>query len=345
MTAPAQHRPLSVGLIGAGRIVRTGVLPAYSIGGVPVAAICSKSGTSARELAGQWTGPGPIRVRETPAELAADPGVELIEVATPPHDRRDMLRELITYGKPLFVHKPLAYDLGDARAIVADAEAAGVPIAVSHNARWWPPQRVLGEWLEHGELGDVVHLANVHHFGEDICTWYTDRADYIFVEHGIHFLDLARRHLGEPVAVAARQARVPGQQARCPLAYTIMLRFATPVLASLTLYNATRTPAAWDCHWFVNGSRADAHVTFTTATLHRPDGETVTRAPEGGWIPDGLLAAYTAYAEALHYRQEPPHSGADHLRTLALATAAAQSAGADGEWTEVPPPGAPERAR
>ena len=327
--------PLRVGLVGAGRIARTGILPAYAVAGIPLVAICSKTRASAEEAAERWTGAGRVRVHADLEDLAADPSVELIEVATPPHDRLAMLRRLIAVGKPLLVHKPLAYDQEEAYRIVAEAEDAGVPIAVNHNARWWPVQRILSAWLRNGDIGDVVHLANVHHFSEDVRTWYTDREDYLFIEHGIHFLDLARRYLGEPISVAARAARVPGQQARCWLGYTVMLRFGGPEIASLTLYNATRSPSAWDCHWFVNGTRADAHLTYSAATLYPGDGEAITERPEGTWIPDGLAAAYWSFVTALRTGGRPPHDAADHLRTLALSAAATASARADGAWMDV----------
>ncbi|MEV4093021.1 Gfo/Idh/MocA family protein [Streptosporangium saharense] len=326
-----------MGLIGAGRIARTGHLPAYAAGGVRLVAICSSTGTSAHALAATWPGTPP-RVHMSATELAADPDVDLIDITTPPTGRAELIASLLPYGKPLLVQKPLAYTLEEATAIVEQAASAGVPIAVNHNLRWAPPQRVLTEWIMDGHLGEIVHLAHVHHFGEDERTWYTDHPDYLFVDHGLHYLDLVRWHTGrDPVAVTARTARVPGQDALCPLAYTVMLRFdEPPLVASLTLYDATRSTAAWASNWFVNGTRADAHLTYTTATLHTASGKTISRTPLGEWVPDGILAAYTAFAEALAEDRLPPHHAGDHLRTLALAQAAAISAQADGAWVDIP---------
>lgn len=326
-----------VGLIGAGRIARTGHLPAYAAGGVPLVAVCSATGTSAQNLAATWPG-APLRIHASAAELAADPNVDLIDIAIPPVGRAALIGLLLPYGKPLLVQKPLAYTLEEAVTITEQAAAAGVPIAVNHNLRWAPPQRVLTGWIAAGKLGEIVHLAHVHHFGEDERTWYTDHPDYLFVDHGLHYLDLVRWHTGrEPVAVAARTVRVPGQSAFCPLAYTIMLRFdGPPLVASLALYDATRSVAAWASNWFVNGTEGDAHLTYTTATLHTATGKTISRTPLGEWVPDGILAAYTAFAQALADDRLPPHHAGDHLRTLALARAAATSAQADGAWIDVP---------
>lgn len=329
--------PLPVGLIGAGRIALTGHLPAYAAGNVPLAAVCSRSGTTAQTLADSWPGTRP-KVHQTATDVAADPDVALLDVVTRPHDRLDLIRRLLPYGKPILVQKPLAYTLEEAAAITREAAEANVPIAVNHNARWWPPQRILTEWVRQGELGQLAHIAHVHHFSEDIRTWYTDRDDYLFIEHGLHFLDLVRKHAGrEPTAVAARAVKLPGQAALCPLAYTVMLRFGgDPLVAALTLYNATRSPAAWACHWSLNGTHGDASATYTSATLHTRDGHTITHTPTGDWVPDGLLAAYREFVTALSTGTPSQLDPADHLKTLALATAAARSARADGQWTNVP---------
>jgi len=75
---------------------------------------------------------------------------------------------------------------------------------------------------------------------------------------------------------------------------------------------------------------------YATATLFTSDGNTVAHRPPGQWVPDGLLAAYTAFVTALCQGTVPPHTAADHLRTLALATTAAEQANRDGAWIEVP---------
>ncbi|WP_067181527.1 Gfo/Idh/MocA family protein [Microtetraspora niveoalba] len=284
--------PRRVGVVGAGRIVRTGHLPAYAAGGVPVTAMCSSSRATAAALADAFPGLK-VRIHDTAAEVAADPDVDVIDVATRPDDRLQVIRELLPFGKPLLVQKPLAYTLEEALAIAREAAEAGVPLAVNHNLRWAPPQRLLLDWARSGRLGDIAHLAHVHHFSEDIRAWYIDHPDYLFLDHGLHYLDLARQLAGEPVAVSARARILPGQTALSPLTYTI------------------------------------------TATLHTAT-TSETFSPSGEWVPDGILGAYRAFAQALDSDTVPEHDVTDHLRSLALAVAAATSAAENGAWTNVP---------
>ncbi len=331
-------KPWRVGIVGAGRIVRTGHLPAYAQGRVPVRAICSQTRTTATHLAQQFRTEFPgLRVHDSVRELAADPDVELIDIATRPDGRLDLIRELLPYGKPLLVQKPIAYNPDEANTIAREAADAGVQIAVNQNLRWAPAHRRLLSWIRAGELGNLAHLAHVHHFNEDIDTWFTRHPGYLFLDHGLHYLDLARQIAGtEPVAVSARAGCFPRQTAQCPLSYSIMLAFDSPLVASLTLHNQTRAPQAWSSSWYVNGDKADATATYATATLHTASGS-VTHAPSGEWVPDGVLGAYTAFTAALDDATLPEHDLADHLRTLALASAALVSANDQGAWKDVPP--------
>lgn len=321
-----------VGIIGAGRIVRTGHLPAYAQGAVPVTAICSRDRASAEHAARGVPG---LRVCGSVTELAADPAVDVIDVATRPQGRLELVRELLTYGKPLLLQKPVAYTLEEATAIAREAALAGVAVAVNHNLRWAPPQRLLLDWARTGQLGEIGHLAHVHHFCEDEDTWYTAHPGYLFLDHGLHYLDLARQLAGaDPVAVSARASVLPGQKARSPLTYTIMLAFDGPLVASLSMYNRTRSAQAWSSAWYINGNLADAQATYSTATLHTADcSQTFTSL--GEWVPDGILGAYTAFTHALDAGTIPEHDVTDHLRSLALATAALESANKGGDWVTV----------
>lgn len=325
-----------VGVIGAGRIVRTGHLPAYAQGGVPVTAVCSHSRATAARLTTDFPQLAGAKVYDSAAGLAGDPDVNLIDVATRPDGRLQLIRELLPYGKPLLVQKPVAYTLDEAVMIAREAADAGVPVAVNHNLRWAPPQRMLLEWARSGRLGELGHLAHVHHFGEDERTWYTDNPGYLFLDHGLHYLDLARQIAGtDPVKVSARASVLPGQRALCPLTYTITLAFDGPLVASLTMYDRTRSPGAWSSAWHVNGTLADADATYSTAALHTATASQ-TFTPPGEWVPDGILGAFTAFTRALDERAAPEHDLSDHLRSLALAAAALTSANEDGTWIPVP---------
>lgn len=331
MTAPR------VGLVGCGRIAEEAHLPAYSAAGVEVVAVCDVLPARADRMAKRFAVP---TVSESADQLMRLPQVELIDVATPPGGRAELIATLLESGKPLLIQKPLAYDLSEAQEICERIARSGVPAAINHNARWMPVQVRLQNWIAEGRLGDIYAIHHLNRYSEDVVAWYTEHPDYLFVDHGLHYLDLARQIAGcSPEAVSARAVHAPGQVARCPLAYSVHLRWGgrRDLLAALYFNNAVPSPDAFECLWHVDGSRGSARTTLDSVGLIARDGvawpmETLP----GGWVPDGFIGAYTALARAVECGDTPPHNPGDHLKSLALATSAAASARLDGAWIDLP---------
>jgi predicted dehydrogenase len=101
-------------------------------------------------------------------------------------------RAAIAAGKHVYCEKPFCKDLAEAVQVVAEAEAAGVKIMVSQNARllYGLPQMV--ELARSGALGDItaglmvktMHRGSVHNSGAD---------DHSYLwEHGVHDFDSMR---------------------------------------------------------------------------------------------------------------------------------------------------------
>jgi predicted dehydrogenase len=325
----------AVGLIGCGRIAREAHIPAYQALGVDVTALCDVDASSLQELGKLCPG---ARLFEEAMDLAAAPDVDIIDLATPPAGRPHLLRELLKQGKPILTQKPLCYSLEDAISLCADIALAKVPVAVNHNARWSPANARTRELLRLGKLGDLYSLVHVNRFNENIKTWYTDHPDYLFIDHGLHYIDLVRWLTGAtPDSVLAIASYVPGQVALCPLQYSIQFRYRSkPLHVLLHFNNAVPAPGAFESTWYVDGTGGCALVSLDSVVLVDSDG--VRGAPEhlaGGWVPDGFMGSYLAFVEALQNDTPPPHSVADHLESLRVAFGAAASARLNGRWVSV----------
>ena len=326
---------LQVGLIGCGRIAAEGHLPAYRQGGVRVSAVCDVDSAEARRLAELYG----ASVELDAMRLANRSDVDVVDIATQPHDREQLLRALLPVGKPMLVQKPVLYDLAAARLLAVDVRRAGVVVAVNHNARWAPTHHQVRQWIKAGRLGDVYAVQHANRFNEDTATWYTDHPDYLFLDHGLHYLDLVRYLTGRtPTAVSALSWRKPTQQARCALVYSVTLRFdGNPLLAAnLSFNDAVPAPGGFHYRLDIDGTCASAGASLERAWLVSANGELLEdQRCAGAWVPDGILGAFRALEEALEAGTAPPHSLDDHLRTLTVATAAARSARASGAWTRV----------
>ncbi|MFK7755251.1 MAG: Gfo/Idh/MocA family protein, partial [Sedimentitalea sp.] len=71
-----------------------------------------------------------VRPYATLAEVAVDPEVDFVILATPPDARLEAVKLLADAGKPILMEKPIERDLPTARALVEMCEAQNVPLGV-----------------------------------------------------------------------------------------------------------------------------------------------------------------------------------------------------------------------
>src|SRR5262249_8675766 len=100
---------LRVGVIGAGAFARGTLVPALvAAGDVELAAVCSRSGASARSLAERFE----IPVAGTDWRALVDGGdVDAVVVATPHAEHAEMAAAALAADKAVLVEKPLALDV------------------------------------------------------------------------------------------------------------------------------------------------------------------------------------------------------------------------------------------
>ena len=324
---------MKVGLIGCGRIANEAHVPAYKKYGVDIVAVCDLLKEKAQNIASKEEN---IICTTDPIELAKHGSVELIDVATQPGDRVELIRKLLPFKKPLLVQKPFSYKLSDLLEVYEESKKHNVPIAVNHNARWAPVSSQIKEWIDSDKIGEVYAIHHVNRFNEDLDKWYTRHPDYLFLDHGIHYIDLIRWFTNEkPLAVSAVSTFKPGQKAKCPLLYSMHFIYEKKSLqVSMYFNNVVPVPHGFHCDWFIDGTKGSIRATIDSASL-MDDVETKVQMQKlnGEWVPDGFYGSYKNFRDALNEGKAPQHSLKDHIETFKVALAAAKSANNKGEWT------------
>jgi predicted dehydrogenase len=91
-------------------------------------------------------------------EVLADPEVDAVVVATsvPSHHRLAMAA--LGAGKHVFVEKPLATTVAEARELADTAHAAGLTLMVGHLLEYHPAVTQIKEVIDSGELGDLLYI-------------------------------------------------------------------------------------------------------------------------------------------------------------------------------------------
>jgi predicted dehydrogenase len=201
-----------IGLIGFGGIAQAHVR-AYRRAGWPIVAVADPD-PDARQRAREQL--GDVRLYDDYPELIADGEVEVLTLLTHPTIREPAIALAARAGKPVLTEKPLARDLAECERMVALAEAAGIPFAVSQNYRWSGANFFARYIVERGLIGTPFH-ASIEIYGRqdvDLAEhpFYAVCDDFLTVQWNTHLADLLRCWMGrDPQRVMTVTRRMPGQ--------------------------------------------------------------------------------------------------------------------------------------
>jgi len=128
--------------------------------------------------------------------IAAADGV-LIAASTNMH--AILASKAIDAGKPVFVEKPLAFDLEETVALVAKAEAAGAVVQVGFQRRFDPAYVEAKRLLDSGELGTLYMVRLIAHDHTPPPDAYIPVSGGLFRDSSIHDFDALRWLTGQEV--------------------------------------------------------------------------------------------------------------------------------------------------
>ena len=144
---------------------------------------------------------------------AADPRVEALYICTPHHLHLEHARLAARSRKHILLEKPIAHNLEDAQAIVAETRAAGVTLMVAENYRYLPAVRKAKELVDQGRLGRIrlIQLQELYPFQ---ASGWRNQAELngggVFIDGGIHKASVLTYLAGRPSRVYV-MTLMPGQ--------------------------------------------------------------------------------------------------------------------------------------
>jgi myo-inositol 2-dehydrogenase/D-chiro-inositol 1-dehydrogenase len=220
-------------IIGAGWIAAEHAAILDRLEGVELAAVCDIDEARARDLAGS------AAVYTDWRELLDRESLDCVFVCTPPLLHRDPAVEALARGIHVYLEKPIARGLDDARTIVQAAERGSAVCAVGYQWRAIEVLDDLREALDGQELGLLIGIGTGPTKSRP---WFLDREQGggNLLERASHTVDLERAIGGEVVAVQSTAGTVPlaqsaGERGDIEDAAAIALRFANGAVGSSTI--------------------------------------------------------------------------------------------------------------
>jgi UDP-N-acetyl-2-amino-2-deoxyglucuronate dehydrogenase len=293
----------------------------------------------------------PAAVACADVEAALAVGADVLLVLSPPSAHGDAVRAAARAGVPVIAEKPLERDVARARELVAVAAEAGIPLAVCHQYRFQEGGRALKDLLDAGLLGEV-RAATL-----DVGWWRSDayyaepgRGTYardgggVLITQAIHALDVLLWCLGVPERVQAVLTRGGLHAIEAEDLAGALLTY--PGGAFATVFATTGAAVPSETTLRVLGTRGTAVLVGNTLTAHDRDGlplATVDPATAAAISPSDPMAFPSRWHArllrdtlvAFDEGREPPISGAESLKALALIAAMERSAHDGGCATPV----------
>lgn len=321
--------PIRLGLIGAGTFVRRAHMPSLAELGdmFEVAAVYSRTQSTAQALADDFTGTTPDTMTDLDALLARD-DIEALDVVLPIPVMMQTVKKALASGKHVISEKPIATDIDGARTMLNLPLADHQVWMIAENWRYEPAYVEMARLVREGAIGQVMHvsfavntdIAPGSHYHQ---TKWRREASFpggFLLDGGVHHIAVLRMIVGEIAGVGATVAQMRDD---LPPADTLAaaLRFESGVVGAYTASYAA--DAGWSPDLCITGTAGSLRGDRSRVLRSRAgdDEETVFTSH-----PQGVARELEAFAAAI--RNGEPHRNLplEAARDLAVIEAMLHSA-------------------
>ena len=250
---------------------------------------------------------------------------DLVSICLPNEEHFPLTLQVIQAGFPLFVEKPLVFDLAEADTLLAEAEQRGLFFGINFNHRYARPVRLAAQAIGDGRLGELTFAT--WRFGGEAGLSTHPFANLI--ETQCHGLDMLEYLCGPIGSVMAQMTDVAGQRATLAVA----IAFAGGAVGSLvgTYQSSYAYPGTHVLE--INGDRGRVVVEDTVQrySFHAA-GDEVGHVWQAGYFNDTDRTFHHTFDRhvdemlaALRAGDQPPIHARAGRRTLVLAEAIIES--------------------
>lgn len=275
--------PVRWGILATGAIAEKLAADVPLVPGNELAAVGSRRLESAQAFADRF---GVARAHGSYEELAADPDVDVVYVATPHGRHLEDALMCLEHGKAVLCEKALTLDEPDARRLVQTAREKNLFLAEAMWMRVHPLVRRVLEMVESGALGEVRQLRADLGFvaGGKSRLWDPSLGASALLDVGIYPLTFAHLVLGAPERITADGTL---SEHGFDLTGGATLTYASGAVATISWSQVTQS----DSRASIAG--ADGRIEIN-APMHHPTSATYTSNGE----VETLTAPVTGYGYA-----------------------------------------------
>ena len=317
--------PFGFAVVGLGRIAEHFLRGVQDSPLLRVTALVSGDPGKAGKLAKQYKVPYTCHYADFES-LRDRADVDAVYLALPVSMHREFTERAAKSGKHVFVEKPMASDVSECRAMIADCRAAGVLLSVAYRCPFDPMHQQLRKLITEGALGRVERIESTFGFPLAADDWRFNNAlagGGSAYDVGVYPLNAARFLLTAEPEITAAAATTNASGMETSIAWT--MRFPEGFEAQCKSSYVDRLPGRLT----VRGSAGE--LTLDPAFAHR---EPIRMR---GWYTDATTSkrvdvdSKSPSSTPSHFRLEAEHlaecarngqplitSGEDGLRDMEL---------------------------
>jgi predicted dehydrogenase len=332
---------ISIYIIGAGGIVNTAHLPAYKLAGFNVQGIYDLDYNKAAATAAQFQIPAVYK--SLPGMMSNISTNAVFDIAVPANQLINILEQLPN-GAAVLMQKPMGENFAAAKKILTLTRDKKMIAAVNFQLRYAPFILAAKKMISEGAIGELCDVEiNVNAF----TPWHL--WDFLFssprveiLYHSIHYIDLVRNLLGNPVGMYAKTTKHPYMKQLASVRSNIIMDYGDMVRANILTNHCHRFGLQQQQSYIkLEGTTGAIKIqmgvlvnypegipdTFEYVTLkenEQPQWESMQI--EGSWFPHAFAGSMQQVMMAMTGAIEKPgNSVEDCIHTMACVEAAYQS--------------------
>jgi predicted dehydrogenase len=316
--------------IGAGGIVRNAHYPAYQLAGFEVAGVYDVRLATAQAIAADFQVP---RVYETLDEAILQAPKECVfDLAVPASDIGEILEKLPD-GAGVLIQKPFGENLEQAELLWASCMEKRLVAAINFQLRYAPYVLAAKSLIADGVIGDLHDIDVKVNVLTPWAIWdFLGKAPRMeIVYHSIHYIDLIRDLMGEPLGVYAKTIKSLASPNLHSSRSAIIFDYGDWKRATVHTNHAHDFgPDEQESYVKLEGSKGAIKFQMGLNMDYPRGGPDYLRYAllgarhwrdvplEGSWFPHAFIGPMAAVMRALESSEQPPTQPEDAYKTMAL---------------------------
>ena len=272
---------------------------------------------------------------ETYEAAIKNPDVDAVIISAPNNNHSELAVAAAREGKHVFVDKPIAASLSDAKEMIKACDDADVTLAVGASSRRLKGHRLFKKILDEGALGTIA-LAETNysndrglHYTPENWQWYNSGSPGgPLMQVAIHQVDNLMYLFGKVKKVSAAFSKIK-TKSEIPDVCVLWLEFESGLLGTLgTSFISPRTPNG-RFNYFLNAYGDDAnlyHDRWDGIYILKPNGTDKERIEYEEYTGhDYLVEEFDDFVGAVRENRQPEVGGPEGIHVLGIVLAAMES--------------------